>query len=130
MSERRLLICDDEVAFGRLVRTVAEDMGFRAMVTASGPAFIAAYDVFKPTMVILDMLMPEMDGNELVMWLAQRQSTVRLIIITGYAPDCARHAKLLAEFKGLRPATTLNKPAPLAVLRAALADDLADVQAD
>ena len=45
------------------------------------------------------MIMPGMDGNEIVLWLAQQKCTARLIIITGYTPDYAAHAKVLAEYK-------------------------------
>ncbi len=123
MSDRRLLICDDEPAFGRFVRTVAEGMGYRVLITGNGRAFIAAYEDFQPTTVILDMIMPEMDGNELVLWLAQRQSRARVIIITGFTPDYASNAKFLAEHEGLGPVTTLNKPLQLAELRAVLAGE-------
>ena len=32
------------------------------------------------------MIMPGMDGNELVLWLAKQKCTARVIIITGYTP--------------------------------------------
>lgn len=118
--EKRLLICDDEPAFGRFVKNVAEDLGYAVRVTTEGRAFIEAYGSFQPTTIVLDMIMPGMDGNELVLWLAQQKSTARLIIITGYTPDYATHAKILAEYKGLRPVTTLHKPIEISTLRAVL----------
>ena len=66
------------------------------------------------------MIMPGMDGNELVLWLAKRKCTARVIIITGYTSDYATHAKILAEFKGLGPVTTLHKPVEIGRLRAVL----------
>jgi YesN/AraC family two-component response regulator len=69
------------------------------------------------------MVMPEMDGNELVLWLMQQGYSSELIIITGYSPDYAKDAKLLAEFKGLQSVTTLNKPIRLAKLRAVLSGE-------
>ena len=120
MQDKRLLICDDEAAFGRFVQNVAEDLGYEVRVTTDGRAFIEAYKSFKPTMIILDMIMPGMDGNEIVLWLAQQKCTARLIIITGYTPDYAAHAKVLAEYKGLRPVTTLYKPIEVSELRAVL----------
>lgn len=120
MQKRRLLICDDEPAFGRFVKNVAEDLGYTVHVTTEGEAFIEAYGDFQPTTIVLDMIMPGMDGNELVLWLAQRKSTARVIIITGYTPDYVAHAKILAEFKGLGPVTTLHKPVEVSRLRAAL----------
>lgn len=120
MPDRRLLICDDEPAFGRFVKNVAEDLGYTVQVTTEGKAFIEAYGTFQPTTIVLDMIMPGMDGNELVLWLAQRKSTARVIIITGFTPDYVAHAKILAEFKGLGPVTTLHKPVEISRLRAAL----------
>jgi CheY-like chemotaxis protein len=121
MQTNRLLICDDEPAFGRFVKNVAEDLGYEVYVTTEGRAFIEAYDSFKPTTIVLDMIMPGMDGNELVLWLAERNCTARVIIITGYTPDYAAHAKVLAEYKGLGPVTTLHKPIEVSRLRSVLA---------
>ena len=118
--DRRLLICDDEPAFGRFVKNVAEQLGYALCLTTDGNEFIEAYHSFKPTTVILDMIIPGMDGNELVLWLAQQRSSARLIIITGFTPDYAEHAKVLAEYKGPRPVITLHKPVELSELRAAL----------
>jgi CheY-like chemotaxis protein len=120
MPEKRLLICDDEPAFGRFVKNVAEDLGYVARVTTDGQEFIQAYDSFEPTTIVLDMIMPGMDGNELVLWLAQQKCTARLIIITGYTPDYAENAKVLAQYKGLGMVTTLHKPIEISRLRAVL----------
>ena len=120
MQDKRLLICDDEPAFGRFVQNVAEDLGYNVRVTTDGSAFIGAYGSFEPTTIVLDMIMPGMDGNELVLWLAKKGCTARVIIITGYTPDYATHAKTLAEFKGLGPVTTLHKPIEMSRLRAVL----------
>lgn len=121
MAERRLLICDDEPAIGRFVRHVAEALGFAVESVTGGLAFIRMYDSFKPTTIILDMVMPGLDGNELIAWLAKRNCRAQLIIMTGYHPDYADHARILAEFKGLSPVTTLHKPIDVAQLRAVLA---------
>jgi len=123
MQDNRLLICDDEPAFGRFVKNVAEDLGYAVRVTTEGHAFIEEYGSFEPTTIVLDMIMPGMDGNELVLWLAKERCTARVIIITGYTPDYARHAKILAEFKGLGPVTTLHKPVEVSTLRAALGSE-------
>ncbi len=118
--EKRLLICDDEPAFGRFVKNVAEELGYAVRVTTEGRAFMEAYGSFEPTTIVLDMIMPGMDGNELVLWLAKRKCTARVIIITGFTPDYATHAKTLAEFKGLGPVRTLHKPVEISRLRAEL----------
>ncbi|MDS4073910.1 MAG: response regulator [Defluviicoccus sp.] len=121
MAERRLLICDDEPAIGRFVRHVAEGLGFIVETVTDGLAFMRTYQSFEPSTIILDMVMPGLDGNELIAWLAQRNCRAQLIIMTGYHPDYANHARILAEFRGLSPVTTLHKPIDVAKLRAVLA---------
>ena len=120
MSEKRLLVVDDEPEFGEFVRKVAADLDYEVRVTTNGKAFQNAYHELQPTTVVLDMVMPEMDGNELVLWLLQQHYAANLIIMTGYSPDYATDARRLAEFKGLRSVTTLTKPIRLAKLREVL----------
>ena len=123
MSEKRLLVIDDEPEFGELVRKVAVGLGYEVRVTTQGRAFQEAYHALRPTTIVMDMVMPEMDGNELVLWLMEQQYAAHLIIITGYSPDYAKDAQVLAEFNGLRSVTTLTKPIGLAKLREALSVD-------
>jgi CheY-like chemotaxis protein len=122
MTEKRLLVVDDEPEFGEFVRKVAVDLGYEVQVTTNGRAFQRAYHSLHPTTIVLDMVMPEMDGNEIVLWLMQQGYAADLIIITGYSPDYASDAKRLAEFKGLRSVRTLTKPIRLAKLRTVLGD--------
>lgn len=120
MVRERLLVCDDEVAVGRLVRNVAEPLGYEVRLTASGEELIACVDEFKPATILLDMVMPGMDGNEVILWLAKHRCTAKLIIMTGYHPQYADHAKILASYKGLGIAATLHKPFGIGDLLAAL----------
>jgi CheY-like chemotaxis protein len=120
MIDKRLLVVDDEPEFGEFVRKVAADLGYEVRVTTNGKAFQAAYHELQPTTVVLDMVMPGMDGNEIVLWLMQQHYAANLIIITGYSPDYATDARRLAEFKGLRSVTMLTKPIRLAKLREVL----------
>ena len=120
MSEKRLLVVDDEPEFCELVRKVAADLGYEVLVATNGRTFQEAYLTLQPTMIVMDMVMPEMDGNELVLWLMEQRYDAHLIIITGYSPDYAKDAQMLAEFKGLKSVITLAKPIRLAKLREAL----------
>lgn len=122
MTDKRLLVVDDEPEFGELVRKVAVGLGYEVRVTTHGREFQAAYQEIQPTTIVMDMVMPEMDGNELVLWLMEQGYAAHLIIITGYSPDYARDARVLAEFNGLRSVSTLTKPIGLAKLRQALSE--------
>jgi CheY-like chemotaxis protein len=120
MAKQRLLVCDDEEALGRFVRNVTEPLGYEVCLTTSGEELIARYDAFVPTIILLDMVMPDMDGNEVILWLARRGCAARLIIMTGYHPQYADHARILADFRGIGSVATLRKPFGIDDLLAAL----------
>jgi len=117
---KRLLIVDDEPRFAAFVERVAEPLGYDVEVTIHGREFQAAYRRERPDVVVIDMVMPDIDGNELVLWLVEQRCHADIIIITGYHPDYAVNARLLAEFKGLRSVATLSKPVSVSRLRDAL----------
>ena len=120
MTDKRLLVIDDEPAFGKLVENVAIDLGYQVQVATTARDFKAAFESFKPTIIVLDIVMPDMDGNELILWLTEHDYSAELVVITGYSPDYAANAKALAEFKGLREVVTLHKPVEIEELRASL----------
>jgi DNA-binding NtrC family response regulator len=90
-------------------------------VTTHGRDFQRAYERETPDVVIVDMVMPDIDGNELILWLVEKGCEADVLIITGYSPDYAVNARILGEFKGLQSVTTLSKPVTVARLREALA---------
>lgn len=122
MHRKRLLIVDDEPRFAAFVERVAERLGYNVEVTNHGRDFKSAYQREQPDTVVIDMVMPDIDGNELVLWLVEQRCAAEIIIITGYHPDYAVNARLLAEYKGLRSVATLSKPVSISRLREALAN--------
>lgn len=120
MNNKRLLIVDDEPRFAAFVGKVATPLGYEVEITTHGREFQRAYERKKPDVIVIDMVMPDIDGNELVLWLVGRDCDADIIIITGFSPDYALNARLLAEFKGLRSVRTLSKPVSVARLREAL----------
>lgn len=120
MSDKRLLIVDDEPEFGEFVRRVASKLGYEVRTTTNGVDFQKHYTEFQPNLVVLDMVIPDIDGNELLLWLLAQGYNAELIITTGFSPEYIKDAKTLAEFKGLPKVSLLVKPVTLAKLRAAL----------
>ncbi len=121
MSSKRLLIVDDEPDFGQFVCKVAEEMDFEVRVTTQARHFKEVHEAFDPTTIVLDVVMPETDGIELVKWLADQQFQGKLVIVTGFTPRYAEMATTLSLVKGMTSVTTLYKPVDLEKLRAALA---------
>jgi len=120
MMAKRMLIVDDELDFLIVVRRAAEGLGYEVETTTRGRDFKTAYARFDPTVVILDMIMPEVDGIELVEWLGGVRCKARIIIVSGSTPFYAKAAVALGEARGLLSISRLVKPVSLATLTATL----------
>jgi DNA-binding response OmpR family regulator len=121
MPEKRLLICDDEADFAEFVRAVAEPMGYEVRIVTRSTHFSDAYDAFNPGVVMLDMVMPDMDGNEILSWLSGKGATARILLVTGFNPEYATMARTIGEANGLLQVSTIAKPVGIEALRQALA---------
>ncbi len=121
MSAERLLIIDDEPDICAFVKEVAEGMGFEVEATSDPEQFKALHDSFGPTTILMDLVMPEVDGIELLRYLAGRKTTARIMVMSGYSEKYLDSAQSLGQAFGLGGVRVLSKPIRLAVLREALA---------
>lgn len=121
MSEaaKRLLVVDDEPDFADFVKRTAEAMGYDVSALSDPNLFKNAYTAFKPDVIVLDMVMPDIEGIELVQWLAQQGCEAKILVVTGYNPYYGKMALGLGEVGGLR-VESHQKPISLADLRDAL----------
>jgi DNA-binding NtrC family response regulator len=109
----RLLVIDDEPDIARYIGLVAEELGYEVRVTTDPEVFKRDYDELKPTVIVLDVVMPEVDGIELVKFLAQRNCAARVLVISGYAERYLDNTKTLGEAFGLQSITAMAKPVEL-----------------
>lgn len=64
MSRRTILVVDDEPEITDVVRKYLERDGYHVVSAADGRAALAAFMREKPNLVILDLMLPEVDGWE------------------------------------------------------------------
>ncbi len=124
MAVGRLLVVEDDPGVGELVRKLGVKLGFEVEVTNDGEAFMRMYDSFDPSVVMLDVIMPDIEGIELIEWLGERGADAHVIVVTGFSHRYAALAKMLAEAKNLRFVATLNKPVSLNDMQAALTETI------
>src|ERR671938_344894 len=80
-QRRRILLADDEPRIRDSVRMNLEIEGFEVFEAASGSETLEKVRLAMPDLVILDVMMPEMDGFETLREL-RRFSTVPAIMLT------------------------------------------------
>ncbi len=85
MSGERVLLVDDEVEFAELLGERLQARGMRVDTAADGSSALElagrrSYDV-----IILDMVMPGLDGMEVLRRLLGMDPTAQVIMLTGHA---------------------------------------------
>lgn len=64
-SNRSVLIVDDETDLAESLRELLEDEGYQVKVAADGREAMGELSLWRPCVIILDLIMPVMSGNEL-----------------------------------------------------------------
>ena len=77
----RILVIDDEPSIVKLVTAYLKPEGYDVQTAADGTAGLQAARAFKPDIVILDIMLPGMDGLELLQHL-RRESQTYVILLT------------------------------------------------
>ncbi len=81
-----ILVVDDEPKIVRLTRDYLEKDGFRVISAASGPEALAVAKTEQPDLVVLDLMLPGMDGWEVCREL-RRSSDVPVIMLTARSEE-------------------------------------------
>lgn len=117
----RLLVVDDDVNTGTLFRRIAEGEGYEVLIATRADQARAGFTAFDPHVVILDMIMPDADGPDVLAWICNAGFRGRMILVSGFSDEYLEDAAEMAREGGIPDARPLPKPVAIADLRAALA---------
>ena len=96
----KVVVVDDEPAVLALVRTVLELDGHEVHEALNGPLGLATVEAVLPSVVVLDVMMPGMDGIEVCRHIYTDHPGVQVLVLTGSAdpslPDRCREAGAVA----------------------------------
>jgi DNA-binding response OmpR family regulator len=81
-SGTRILIVEDDCSISRLLQLELEHRGFTVRAEVSGLAVLAALDDFRPDAVILDILLPGMDGEHVLSRMRTGGWSIPVIMLT------------------------------------------------
>jgi CheY-like chemotaxis protein len=105
----RILVIDDEPHIRSLLRRLLEPAGHKVSEACNGKEGLRLFELESPDLVIIDMIMPEMDGAETILNLRSGETEPRIIAMSGGTPRLSPHTCLqVGEFSGC--AATLIKP--------------------
>jgi CheY-like chemotaxis protein len=75
----RLLVVDDDPGFGRIMKKAAEQSGFEVLVAEDARVVAKTARSWLPTVILLDLQMPNIDGVEVLRALAADKSGAHII---------------------------------------------------
>jgi DNA-binding response OmpR family regulator len=81
-----ILVVDDEPKIVRLARDYLEKHGYRVVTAADGQSALTAARQEKPDLIILDLMLPNIDGRE-VCRILRRDSAVPIIMLTALSEE-------------------------------------------
>jgi len=79
---KTILVVDDEERLRSLLRVYLTQEGFHVLVAANGREALRVADQEKPDLIILDLMMPEVDGYEFMRLYRERKHQVPVIMLT------------------------------------------------
>lgn len=86
MKNTTILVIDDEQNILNLVTAYLQKEGYDVHTAADGPTGLKAARTLKPDLVVLDVMLPGMDGIELLTYL-RRESDVYVIMLTAKSEE-------------------------------------------
>ena len=122
--QNRLLVVDDEPAICSIISRIAEPLGFVVRSLNHSARFLDTLKEFQPSLLILDLKMPDCDGIQLLQQLKEGQSEAQVIVISGMDQRVLNTAEKLGRSQGLRMLGVLHKPIKRTELEQQLNDAL------
>ena len=89
MDERTILVVDDEPTVTEVVSIYLKRAGYRVVVASDGQSALDVLESQSPDLVVLDLVLPKVDGLEITRWLRAR-GDVPIIMLTARREEVDR----------------------------------------
>src|SRR6266536_4289148 len=84
---QRVLVVDDDPTVSDVVRRYLERAGIAVTLAADGPAALRAFEAERPDLVVLDLMLPGIDGLEVCRRLRARAEDVPVVMLTALGDE-------------------------------------------
>jgi two-component system OmpR family response regulator len=116
-AAHRVLVVDDHPDSAHSMTLILEILGYEVSYALDGRSALARADEFQPTIAILDIGLPDMDGYTLATALRRRNPPPLLVAVTGHGDPQDRLRALEVGF-----AHHIVKPVDFGILQQVLSD--------
>jgi len=82
MATNKILLAEDEVVLGTIVKESLESRGFDVIFCTDGDQAMRQYELHKPELLVLDVMMPKKDGFTMVKEIRQQDKRIPIIFLT------------------------------------------------
>lgn len=86
-KERKLLVVDDNIDFVHFTRRALEREDYRISIALDGKTAIEKTSTENPELILLDMKLPDISGEEVLERVKEVNKDIPVIVITGYGGD-------------------------------------------
>jgi DNA-binding response OmpR family regulator len=87
---QRILVVDDDPTVSDVVRRYLEHAGLTVTLAADGPAALHRFEEDRPDLVVLDLMLPGIDGLEVCRRLRRRDTRVPIVMLTALGEESDR----------------------------------------
>jgi len=85
---KRLLVIDDDDSLCELFRRTMEQAGYQVAAAEDGVVGLAKVAVFRPHLIVLDLMMPRLGGFEVLHKLQNEgRGDIPVVVISGYSDE-------------------------------------------
>ncbi len=116
----RLLIVEEDGAVADFIARIARRIGYAVATAKSGASFVQLLESFQPSLIMMELHLPDTDGVELLRSLGARACGASIVLISGVDERVLSAAHELGVSHGLAMCGTLEKPIPVIELQAKL----------
>ena len=124
MRESTLLILDDDANDANIIAREAQTLGFEVRIFDDATEFIEASLTEKPSHLAIDIVMPGIQGMDLLHTLAKQQCQSSIMLSSGIGSDILPAAQLAAIEQRLNIRGILQRPFHQHILRNMLSDQV------
>jgi DNA-binding response OmpR family regulator len=89
MSVKSILVVEDEASIAEVVSLYLKRAGYNVLIASDGRQAMNSFEDQQPDFVVLDLMLPEVDGLSLTRWLRDR-SNVPIIMLTARREEIDR----------------------------------------